>query len=172
MVELEPKDLHWLVDDDPSQDLCAHGGVYLKINDAVISEGSDSEWTVSAASYYLLKTAWSDHKPGLDNQLIPCCGHSMVKTDDVEDGLVIIGCPNGIDWEIKHVADNVIHRFDDGTTQAVTEDEWRLAVSAFSRQVLDFFVTAGPKKCEPAEREAFEFFMSQWQARLERASKL
>lgn len=172
MVDLRPTNLHWLVDEDPSQDLCAHGGVYLKINDCLISDGTDIHWTLSTASFRLLKTVWSDYTPkgDLDEQLIPCCGHSMWVWDDSEDGLTIVGCPNGIDWEIKHASGNLTHILDDGSTEAVPLVEWRDAVCSFSKEVLEFFMTAWPKKADDQlEEEGFELFMRLWRSRLEKA---
>ena len=175
MVELEPRNLHWLVEEDPSQDLCAHGGVYLKINNTVVSNGDDLEWTLSTSSFRLLKTVWENHVPinELDNQLIPCCGHSMWKAGDAEDGLAIIGCPNGINWEIKHSDGKVTHLLGRGVSEEVTAAEWRNAVCGFSTKVLDFFMTSWPKKTDDrSEQEGFELFMQLWRSRLDKSCSI
>jgi hypothetical protein len=171
MIELKPTNLHWLNDVNPFEDLCAHGGVYLNINGFVVSDGEDFDWSVSTASYYLLKTVWSDYEANSDvRHLIPHCGHCMYKAEGEEDSLYISECSNGINWEISHTDEAVIHRFADETSTETSCGEWSRAVCAFSREVLDFFNAASPKICEDKdEREGFELFMQQWLERLARA---
>lgn len=173
MTELEPTQLHWLYEENPFEDLCAHGGVYLNINGTIVSDGLDKEWTLSTASYYLLKTVWSDYKATSDtHHLIPCCGHSMWKDVSFEDGIYIVECTNGINWEIKHQGEKLTHRFPDGTTLETDAVEWKKVVCEFSKKVIDFFVTASPKVCsDEYEREGFEIFMRQWLERFDRACK-
>src|SRR5687768_10347624 len=109
MEELKPKNLRWLVEENPRVDLCLHGGVYLRINDTLVVD-DDADWTLSAASYFLLKTVRGDYDPAKNpnRHLIPCCGHLMLLSPEEDDGLCICECSNGINWTIKHTGEDVI----------------------------------------------------------------
>jgi hypothetical protein len=162
-VELEATQLHWLEGNDPFADCCLHGGVYLKIGDVLLSDGKDSDWTVSTSAFNLLKTINQDHKIGSGRPLIPHCGQTMWLLESEPDGLYLGGCDLGIDWEVRHQGNTVIHRFFNGQTAEVSPHNWRSAVCAFSDKVHEFFMTAWPKNIKDQEdRKGFELFMNLW----------
>lgn len=170
MVELEPTNLHWLYAEDPFRDLCAHGDVYLKINDYVVSDGEQPDWSVSTASYYLLDTISKDYNRKSNRHLIPCCGYTMWRSEDESDGIYIGECDNGIDWQINHLSGKVVHSFSDGKTEEVSDLEWHDAVISFSQEVFNFFLSASPKVVDDEfDRAGFESFLRKWQHRLESA---
>ncbi len=93
-------DLHWIKNVDDPTDLCAHGHVYLKIGDHVVSDKATGDWTLSSTALSLLRTIENDYeKDGYSNQLLPCCGHFFI-ADDVLETVLVQGCDTGIDWKI------------------------------------------------------------------------
>ena len=73
--ELKIIDLHWIKNVDDPIDLCAHGQVYLKIGEEILSNEQAGDWTLSAAALLLMRTIKMDYKKGdFGSQLIPCCG--------------------------------------------------------------------------------------------------
>ncbi len=116
MIELRPINLHWLVGESGSDngDLCAHSPVHLKIGDRIVSDENSGDWTVSAASYYLLKALTEGHDGLQEPQLLPCCGMPLpAGSSDTEP--ILVGCPNGINWFITHEGGGVTrHAFKDG----------------------------------------------------------
>jgi hypothetical protein len=54
--EIKLLNIHWIDRfKDNSEDLCAHGNVYVRINDEIISDKNSMIWTVSATALYLYK---------------------------------------------------------------------------------------------------------------------
>lgn len=166
MVKLEARNPYWHYSADPTRDLCAHGGVFLKIGDNVISDGIDTDWTVSAACYRLLKTIKDDHYPNLETSydfLIPHCGHTMWAVGESNDELLVTGCDIGIDWTITHKQDVVIHTFSENEVIEVPLSEWRKAVYEFSDEVSRFYELSDPKIVDDDfDRKGFALFMSEW----------
>ena len=61
MITLKTESLNWLdTTNDCPTDLCAHGTVQFTIDDLEIVVPTD-EWTVSAATIYLLRSLERDH---------------------------------------------------------------------------------------------------------------
>ena len=162
MVELEVLNLHWLENTEAERDLCAHGSVYLKLGDKVISEEKPDDWTVSATAYYFLKTLKENHDAAENTYLIPHCGHTMWEIGE-EKELYIGGCDIGINWKITHVQDKVVHQF--GNDNIETDfDEWRNAVCKFSDDVMNFYEVSLPKIVNDEEdKKGFELFMKEWE---------
>ena len=78
IVILKVKNLHWLGEPETERDLCLHGFVDLSIGGKILSDENSGDWTISVASYNLLKTVHNNYtKSKYHSQLIPCCGHSM-----------------------------------------------------------------------------------------------
>ena len=168
MIELRPKNLHWL--GDPGEDvgdLCAHSTVFLRIGDRIISDEASGDWTVSAASYYLLKALSDGHDGTKEPQLLPCCGMPLpVGHTDSEP--VLVGCSNGINWTITNEGGRTIHSFGNNETIDVERNEWHEAVCQFSREVRQFFKDSNPKKpADLAEGRGFELFMRDWDTLIE-----
>jgi hypothetical protein len=100
--EIKIIDLHWIKNEDDPRDLCAHGHVYLKIGDEIISDKETGDWTLSSTALSLMRTIESDYKKDdYGNQLLPHCGHFFI-ADDKNETVTIQGCDTGIDWIIIH----------------------------------------------------------------------
>jgi hypothetical protein len=163
MVELKAFNLHWLENSDAERDLCAHGSVYLKIGDYVVSNEDSDDWTVSASAYYFLKALKENHDGDTAPQLIPHCGFNMYAVGDNNDELLIVGCPNGINWTIIHLENKVIHQFGDSKIIETTFDEWQEAVCNFSDEIMNFYSDSPAKIVDDEEnKKGFEFFMNEW----------
>ena len=89
---------YW-VDGDPdnTDDLCSHGLIYLKINDMVITDEKDDDWTVSTTALQLLRTLKTDRELNSDEPMIQHCGQ-----------LGFCGCPISIDWSTKLKDDKIV----------------------------------------------------------------
>ena len=90
-------DLHWINGGDDPNDLCAHGHVYTKIGNQIISENETGDWTLSSTALNLLRSIRKDYeKDYYSNQLLLHCGHFFI-ADDSEETVLIQGCNIGID---------------------------------------------------------------------------
>ena len=162
-IELRVTNLHWLEESDPYEDCCLHGGVYLKIGDEILSDGSEKDWAVSTSALNLLKTVRQNHEFDSERPLLPHCGHTMWLLETEPDGLYLGGCDIGIDWTINHEIGKVVHKFKDNINIATSSDGWRKAVCQFSDKVFEFFMTAWPKNIKDEDdRKGFELFMNLW----------
>lgn len=162
MVELKVSNLHWLENTDAEKDLCAHGSVYLRLNDEIVSEAKQTDWTVSTAAYYLLKTLKENHNAKEDDFLIPHCGFTMWEIGEQKE-LYIGGCDIGINWNIKHSKGTVIHEIKKDIFIETDFDEWRNAVCNFSDEVMNFYKSSPPKIVDDEEdKKGFELFMREW----------
>lgn len=158
--------MHWMENGDPFEDCCVHGGVYLKIEDFVVSDGSANDWTISTAAFNFLKTLSHDHPLMGREALIPHCGFSMWLVDSEPDGLYIPNCDLGVNWSIRHVENRVVHEFQDGTQIVTTLSEWKSAVCQFADQINEFMLTAWPKAIgDEEDRKGFELFLHLWKKR-------
>jgi hypothetical protein len=167
MIILRPSNLHWIKDavDDP-EDLCAHSGVDFRVDDDVLVSSGDGDWTVSAVALYLLRTLsptqFKDEGGHLAQKLFPCCGHPMYDTEGGDD-VVVLGCPNGIDFTVIRDGDNTLITGANGRTHKIRFTEWRDAVCAFSDQVQSFYAASSPKRpCDDVETKGFKKFMAEW----------
>lgn len=165
MAELKALNLFWRGDNDSEKqrDLCAHGQVFLKIENKIVSDESLEDWTVSASAYYLLKSLKTNHDGTIEPQLIPCCGFNMYATGDKGKDLIISGCPNGINWTITHNHNKVIHQFEDGEIVEIDFNDWRNIVCDFSDEVMRFYEVSLPKIADDYEdKKGFPLFMREW----------
>ncbi len=163
MIELKALNLHWLKDTESERDLCAHGSMYLKIDDKIVCDENAGEWTVSASAYYLLKSLKENHDGTIEPQIIPCCGFNMYAVGDESNELLIFGCANGINWTITHERHLLIHQFGDGEIIETDFDEWRNAVCNFSDEIINFYESSPPKIVDDEEdKNGFELFMREW----------
>jgi hypothetical protein len=170
---LKPGPMSWTDDreDDP-EDLCAHGGVELKIDEYLIIDPEEDDWTVSAAAVHLLRTLEADHTPKkpVADQIFPCCGHTMIDSKHTED-VVIVCCPTGLDFQVKHTRKGVILTFDDDQSYLVPDAAWKRAVCGFSDAVKKFYDTSSPKILPPDDEDTaagFRKFMREWETRRRR----
>jgi hypothetical protein len=167
MIVLMAHEFSWL--GDPKSDFCAHAKVEFRVRNTSFITPSDGEWTVSGAGLYLLRTLSFDHS--LDNSiaesnfLFPCCAFSIWLVEE-KFKVMCIGCPNGIDVEVRHV-NGMVHLELNGVSEQVTESEWREAVLSFVNQVEQFYITSEPKikVNDENERNGLEGFWQEWHER-------
>ena len=157
--------LHWLEGIEAS-DQCLHGhGI------AVIGERRlEYDCTVSATALQLLKSLTEDHMIYEDNQLLPCCGFFLIP-DQAEKNVCISGCPNGIDWTVRHVESGVELILEDGYAVTVPMDEYRREVLAFVQKIEDFYNAAPPRPVpeDDFDRKGWQTFWKEWHRRKEQA---
>jgi hypothetical protein len=165
MIELKALNLHWRGNNDleKQRDLCAHSQVFMKIENKIVSDASLEDWTVSASAYYFIKSLKTNHDGKIEPQLIPCCGFNMYAVGVNNNELLISGCPNGINWTIKHSENKVVHQFEDGEIIETDFNEWRNVVCDFSDEVMKFYEVSLPKIVDDYEdKKGFELFMKEW----------
>jgi hypothetical protein len=167
MMVLELHNPHWISQDEPEIDLCAHGGVEVRFNNIIFSDGNYDGWTVSASALYFLRTLTLDHtkeKP-ICEQLIPCCGFSMFDQGEGED-VILFGCPNGINFEVRHQADLVVLTKQDCEEVTIAFSEWQQAVFNFADTVEAFYRTNKHKRPEDEESsKGYKAFWREWKRR-------
>jgi hypothetical protein len=143
--EIKILDLQWINDEDDPNDLCAHGQVYLKIGEEVISDKESGYWNLSSAALSLMRTIERDYKKGdFGNQLLPCCGHFII-ADDIGESVTIHGCPSGIDWSIIHRINIVEHITDKGQVGIIDKKTYKKVIYDFADRVEQFYRDSLPK---------------------------
>lgn len=159
MIELKALNPHWLESfEEPEYDLCVHSSVQLKIGNIIVSEKHSGIWTISATAYLFLKTLTEDQNSEKDEQLLPCCGFSFWK---VENNIFFSNCGTGINWDIFHKNNKIVHKFKD-TEIEVGFEEWREVIIKFSDDVLKFYEESAPRKFEDDEsKKEFKYFLSE-----------
>lgn len=160
---IDAQNLRWIDDSlDDSKDLCLHGDAVAVIGDSKLQYHA----TVSATALYLLRSLTEDHNIGEENQMLPCCGHFMIPDDELQN-VTIVGCPDGIDWEIRHDKDNVIIKLEDGGTATVPYSEYKEEVYRFADKIKEFYDKCSPKKLTEGEFEtnAYKAFWNEWNRR-------
>lgn len=161
---IDVTDLFWIggrVDD--RADLCLHGNAFAVIGDRRL-EYDDA--TVSATALYLLKSLTEDHIIHEDNQMLPCCGHFLIPNDEGTE-VSISGCPNGVDWTVRHADGMVKLIMEDGYTVSIEPEEYRRAVYAFADRIEAFYKTSSAKILpeDDWERRGYQTFWNEWHRR-------
>lgn len=157
-------DLHWLKNIDDPTDLCAHGHLYVKIGNQIVSDKEAGDWTISATALYLMRTIKSNYKANdFASQLLPCCGHFML-LEEKTNKLLIIGCPSGIDWTIVHQDNKVKHITDNGQEAVLDIQEYKTLVFNFADQVEQFYKDSAPKNIpdDESDKHAYLTFWKEW----------
>lgn len=134
--------------DVAARDLCTHGDVRLTIGGHTIAPGNgEGEYGISEAALGLLRTLKSDRpeqtgQPFADRLIPHGCG-----------AILMMGCPIGIDWTVRHVKDRVritdVVRYDTTSDSDATRfpgleveiplDEYRDEILAFARRAKEPF---------------------------------
>ena len=160
--QIDCHDLYWFsVPGHEQEDLCLHGFVTAIIGEETIQE----EGTVSSTALYLLKTLSRNHITGEENQMIPCCGHTLLPNDDLTE-VNIIGCPNGIDWTVEHVQQGVKITTNRGSVTFVPMNVYREEIFRFADKIEDYY-----KRCEPKtpaddlDKRGYAVFWNEWHRR-------
>ena len=115
---------------------------------------------------YLLKTLTEDHIIYEDEQLLPCCGHFYVPDAGLEN-VVIIGCPNGIDWTVRHRGEEVVLTLESGAETAISLEEYRQEVYRFADKIEEYYRSCSPKIMpeDPFSRDGYTAFWNEWHRR-------
>ena len=141
-------------------DCCVHGNIIFKIGDTLLSD--ETEWCASASAYRFLHTLFENHFMGTEDFLIPCFGHTMIPTED-KNAVNIVGCTNGIDFNIIHQQENIIIETTDNTKYQVPFSEYKNAVLSFVKQVMEFYKSNPPREFEDNfDKDGFSAFITEW----------
>lgn len=164
--DIEILKLNWLDKLEESQDRCAHGKVYLRIGNEIICNEEKGEWTLSSTALYLMRTLNENYEIGeYGSQLIPCCGHFLITDENDDEFVIIIGCPNGIDWTIRHLEnDQIKHISESGNEGIIDKEDYRKVVLNFANQVELFYKESKPKEIPEDEfdRKGYTAFWNEW----------
>ncbi len=163
--EIRILDLHWINDVDDPTDLCAHGHVFVKIGDEIVSDENSLDVTLSSTGLYLMRTIKHNYKKNdFASQLLPCCGHFFM-ADEQKDYVDIMGCPSGIDWTIIHT-DNckVKHITDRGQEATIDKEVYKKIVLNFADQVENFYKTSLSKTIptDDFDKKGYLTFWKEW----------
>lgn len=163
---IEVLDLYWIdrKQDEPS-DLCLHGDVFVKIGDEVVADKYSC--TVSSTGLYLLKSIEKDHIIGeSDNQMLPCCGHFIIPDDEAEV-VEISGCPNGIDWSVLHIGEDVKIITENNIETYVDIFDYRKTVYDFADRIENYYKVSLPKTIptDNFESNGYKKFWNEWHRR-------
>lgn len=165
-------DLHWIQGGkDEPDDLCLHGKVEAVLGEEILDNGRDNGiWCLSAGAYRMLQSLFAGHTMAADRQMIPCCGHFML-IDEQTDELMIIGCDNGIDWEVLHTPGQVTLTSGSGTKTVLPLAEYQKTVLSFARVIEAFYARCTPKRIpqEAWQQAAYERFWETWKAMMFKA---
>jgi len=159
MFEINATNLTWLENVDEETDLCLHGKAVAKIGDEIFEDDA----TVSATALYLLKSLTEDHLIHKGNQMLPCCGFSIYANED-KTAVDICGCPNGTDWSIIHVGDDVKIITDSGQETIIGLDEYKISVYSFADKIKEYYEKSTPKVLpkDKVDREGYIVFWNEW----------
>lgn len=162
-------ELDWLYKEDIQSDLCAHGKVIVEIGDEKIAGVlEDENWTLSATGLFLLRTLERNHtkENPVGEHLLPCCGHFLVFTSEMEE-VYVGGCPNGIDWEVIHENDTIKLITANNKETVVPFDLYKLEVLQFVDQVELFYKSSSEKKIpeDELDRNGYLAFWKEWNTR-------
>lgn len=161
-MELYASDMFFRGDNEKEQvyDCCIHGKIIFKFGDELLSD--DTQWCVSASAYRFLHTLFENHFMGAEDFLIPCCGHTMIPSED-KKSVRIIGCSNGIDFDIIHEQENIIIKTTDHNEYTVPFVDYKNAVLSFAKQVVDFYQSNPPREFEDDfDKDGYSAFVTEW----------
>ena len=164
MFRIDVENLCWITGDlDNADDFCLHGHVVVQIGE----ETFDYNATASATGLYLLRTLTENHTWNDDNML-PCCGHFMIANEQL-DYVDILGCSNGVNFEVIHGADNNLKiRSNTGKEVFICKERYANEVNLFADKIESFYKTSSPKNfdsCDDFERNGYIAFWNEWSRR-------
>ena len=162
MICLTVSNFYWLGDTPEQQctDLCAHGHLRFAFPGIVLED----DCTVSASAMQFLRTLTEDHIAKYDDeQMMPCCGHFMIPSDD-KTRVTITGCPNGTDFDVLHRGDSVIIRTKTAE-YPLDPSEYPTAVLALVEQVEAFYQESPLRALDTHDqfsRDGYDAFWHEW----------
>ena len=116
---------------------------------------------MSAAALFLLRTLAGNHTAGhlVGDQLLPCCGFTMWP-EATSDSVLVLGCPNGVDWWVEHRGQQVQLTASGGETVLLSFDAYRAQVLAFADEIEAFYQRIAPKEvpADAQDEEGHELF--------------
>ncbi len=173
----------WITSDDPgydaaARDLCTHGDIRLVIGGQTVAAGDgEGQYGISEAALGLLRTLESDtpdqsEQPFADRLIPHGCG-----------AILMMGCPIGIDWTVRHVDDLVriadVVRYDaTNEAQAVRYpelevelplDEYRDEITAFAQRAKEPFDGIEKSFYDDMERDDYVNLWAEYDRLLEHA---
>jgi hypothetical protein len=145
------------------------------IGGRVIAPGDgERSYTINTSALALLRSLESDHSPArpVADRLVLHCGM-----------LLMTSCPIGIDWSVSHAGGRVrlydVVRYDavdereaerfSGLSVELESDEYRRKVAAFAEHAKQLFVGAEKALEDDFDRELYEQFWGEFDARLTHA---
>ena len=161
-MKLYATDLHFLGDNPEMQvyDDCVHGKVIFKIDGCNLSN-DDSDWCLSASAYRFLHSIFQNHFSGAEEHMIPCCGIFYASQDKAS--VTVVGCSNGIDFDLIHANDNIVIRTQDDITYTVPFEDYKTAVLSYAKQIEDFYHQNPPRQFESQlDQDGFSAFCNEW----------
>ncbi len=164
MFDIRLENWYWIdKSKDNPEDFCLHGDFALTIGGETVRDS----YTVSTGALYLLRSLKTDHimpetadaDPGWQ-KMLPCCGFSMFPQ---EDGTVMmIGCPYGTDFSVRHEGDAVRLTSESGAEETVPLAEYRRAVLAFADSVKAAYAECTPKARLDSDPYGWEGYLAFW----------
>ncbi len=155
------------------EDQCVHGEILFQINNTTFANLQDGELSPVTAALYLMRSIEREHTltdsitSGSKVNIFPHCGFTVWVQDNK---LLIMGCDNGVNFEIKHLNGVVVVVDKNGTIKTISESEWKYAVRKFAEQISKFYETESPKEYieDTTDREGWEMFWKEFHERLSR----
>lgn len=150
-------------EDDP-KDLCLHGHVSVRVGDEELAY----DCCASAAALRMLRTLGQSHEITDSihgEQMLPCCGFEMYADKELEH-VSISGCPNGVDYGVRHEGGKVLVTTSAGVQYAVKEADYRREVLGFASKVKSFYAQCSPKIMpeDKMGRDGYIAFWNEWNA--------
>lgn len=153
--------------DEIQKDLCLHGNAFIQIGNHVLEDGKENQWTVSAGVLRLLRSIVENHYAKDEEHLMPCCGHFMIPSDDLQT-VTISGCPNGIDFTVLHKG-NIVELITGQHNVLIPFDEYKNIVLKIVEEVELFYQSSPPKKFDSDfDKDGYEAFWNEWQSTKEK----
>jgi len=178
--DLKLLDIHWLGDDKEHTDLCAHGQVFVRIGEEILSDKiKQGDWALNSSSLHLLRSLSEDHFLSGDDYtndadwaLVMCCGH-MFWDAKSEGRIRFYKCQDSIDWTVEHIDDNTVKlTTENGTSVTLPIEEYSRPVLKFADQVKEFYDTQPPRAIRDdddwvyyelnKDRNGYELFWKEW----------
>lgn len=163
MFSIKAINLRWHRDVDEKEDICLHGDVTVHIGDRVYERPNT---TVSSTALYLLKSITLDHRSyDESSQMLPCCGFFMI-ADETLSNVEIMGCNEGIDWDIIHTGNHVKLVTESNEITYIPSDEYRETVYRFADEIEAFYQKSKPKTMvDDFSRRGYTAFWNEWHRR-------
>lgn len=164
MFRIDVQNLSWVQGGLACEDYCAHGHVTAWIGQEVFAD----DCTVSSTALYLLKSLTEDHIIYEGQQMLPCCGHTMIARENGRlDTVDISGCDNGIDWSVLHEDDTVRLITCTGCETVLPLQEYKKTVFAFADKIEAFYQRSAKKAplSDEFEQKGYTAFWNEWHRR-------